>query len=452
MTIFEPLLEIVRSEATTALVTDAALNAVMELLASESGVFGNHNSGDFEEVLELTAEAATHCRFEASSDDMDEVVLYSILKLLRCCLFHELGAKLEDETVYGMVQTCVRLALQTRFSSLLRRAAEITTSDMMCLLFARLIPSVKGAANQEPERHDLMVGQELSNEIMLERILIQVKEAEDSNADASVAGVVNSQRVQFSKESNTVKKMLESGLSVSCKLFKFICSLLDRTKPANSDNSVLFAFAVIRAIILKFGGELQHVPGLLSIVQDDMFQCLLQNLQTDNFLILSGSLSLTRNLFVFLTKHVKLQMELVISKLIEWNMSEGVPYQKQEITMEFLVDLLRVPNFVAEIYINYDCDPNCTDLFEKIAMFLYKNSYPPDGALYTTHVLTLEGLLSIAQSISDHIDNSPNNDGDNQAFRIDPELVKRRKVKRNDEDIIIHLLFFGHSNHHRKVF
>jgi hypothetical protein len=116
----------------------------------------------------------------------------------------------------------------------------------------------------------------------------------------------------------------------------------------------------------------------------------------------------------------------VINKVIEWIMCDGVPYQKQEITLEFLVDLFRLPWFMAELYINYDCDPNCTDLFEKIAMFLYKNSYPPDGALYTTHVLTLDGLLAIVQAIADRARGASLTH--HRGTPIDAELVRRRKV------------------------
>ena len=103
LALFEPFLEIVRSETTSGLVTDAALNAVIQLMDS-SGVLSDRS--ECEEVLELIAEAATHCRFESSpGDDGDEVVLHSILKLLKHTLCHPLGGKLEDETVFGMVNT-----------------------------------------------------------------------------------------------------------------------------------------------------------------------------------------------------------------------------------------------------------------------------------------------------------------------------------------------------------
>ncbi len=439
LVLFEPFLEIVRSESTSGLVTDAALNAVIQLLVSERGIIRQGAEGEV--VLELVAEAGTHCRFESSpGDDGDEVVLGSILNLLKHTLCHPLGVRLEDETVFGMVQTCVRLALQPRFSTLLRRHAETTATEMLRVVFRRVLPICPQVVRP---KEDLAPGQHLSDDEILERMLVQVTESERSEVEKDTSGLLNAQRVQFSKESNTVKKMLQSELSVCCKLFKLVCSLLDRSRAVNNDASVLLGFSVIQAILVEFGSSLESVPGLLAIVQDDLSHNLLQNLLTDNFLILSGALSVMRNLFVTLTRHIKLQMELIINKLIEWIMVEAVPYQKQEVTLEFLVDILRVPDFVSQLYVNYDCDPNCSDLFEKIAVFLYKNSYPADGSLYSTHILTLDGLLCIARGVLDHAhaarerqrrllleDGSGDSNGSGALDRLDldPVLVRRRKV------------------------
>lgn len=404
----------------------AALVAVVALLNAQTIL--TLETRECEEVLELIAEAATHCRFEASADDTDELVLAKILELLRCTLEHPVGAKLEDETVYGMVQTCLRLSMQARFSGLLRRTAEQAVTSMVCTVFGRNIEALGGAVQSTQAVTE--VSGALSDEGILQRILQNIMDSERPELESSVAGVVNTQRVQFSRENNTVKKMLESGLSVCCKLFKLMCSLLDRTKNSNNDASVLLGTSVIQAVLLRFGSDLEVIPGLVALVQDDLFHFLLQNLLTDNFLVLTGTLSVTRNLFVFLTRHIKLQMELVINKAIEWIMCDGVPYQKQEITLEFLVDLFRLPWFMAELYVNYDCDPNCTDLFEKIAVFLYKNSYPPDGALYTSHVLALEGLLAVATAVADRIRRDSNSHS--RGTPIDAELVRRRKqIKRH---------------------
>jgi brefeldin A-resistance guanine nucleotide exchange factor 1 len=435
LVLFEPFLEIVRSETTTGLVTDAALNAVMQLLVAGRGIL-RQDVPESEVVLELVAEAATHCRFESSpGDDGDEVVLSSILNLLKHTLCHPIGTRLEDETVFGMVQTCVRLSLQPRFSTLLRRHAETTATEMLGVVFRRALPLCQPLV---VAREELAPAQNLKDDEILDRMLSQVTDSERSEVERDVTGMLNSQRVQFAKEGNTVKKMLQSELSVSCKLFKLVVSLLDRSRPVTNDASVLLGFSVIQALLLEFGGSLERVPGLLAIVQDDLAHNLLQNLVTDNFLVLSGALSVTRNLFVTLTKHIKLQMELIINKLMEWIMVEVAPYQKQEITLEFLVDVLRVPNFVSQLYINYDCDPNCSDLFEKIAVFLYKNSYPADGSLYSTHILTLDGLLCIARGIVDHAradkarKQLPAGDesgiDEEAAPEVDATLVRRRKV------------------------
>lgn len=293
---------------------------------------------------------------------------------------------------------------------------------MMCTVFGRVVAGCEPSA---PVADELARGQQLSDQDVLDRMLVQVTESERSEVEKETGGVLNTQRVQFAKESNTVKKMLESELSVGCKLFKLVCSLLDRSRPVNSDASVLLGLSIIQAVLLAFGPALERVPGLLAIVQDDLTHNLLQNLLTDNFLVLSGALGLTRSLFVALTRHIKLQMELIINKLIEWIMVESVPYQKQEITLEFLVDVLRIPGFISALYINYDCDPNCSDLFEKIALFLYKNSYPSDGTLYTTHLLTVDGLLAIARSVAEHTRQAGAGAAESP---LDAELIRRRKL------------------------
>ncbi len=66
LALLEPFLEVVRSEQTTGLVTEAALVAVIALLKSKSII--TLDAPECDEVLELIAEAATHCRFEASGE------------------------------------------------------------------------------------------------------------------------------------------------------------------------------------------------------------------------------------------------------------------------------------------------------------------------------------------------------------------------------------------------
>ena len=68
-------------------------------------------------------------------------------------------------------------------------------------------------------------------------------------------------------------------------------------------------------------------------------------------------------------------------------MSEAprISYEQREIALESVVQLLRVPGLVTEVYLNYDCDLYCTNLFEDLMKLLSKVSqtfgfFMPDGS------------------------------------------------------------------------
>lgn len=118
-----------------------------------------------------------------------------------------------------------------------------------------------------------------------------------------------------------------------------------------------------------------------------------------------------------------------------------MPYEMKEMALEALVQLWRIPSFVTELYINYDCDFYCSNLFEDLTKLLSKvihlnldfwmthqnhaakllwkvylvntahwmiwsttlqNAFPVSGQLYTTHLLSLEALLTVIDSIEAH--------------------------------------------------
>ena len=56
---------------------------------------------------------------------------------------------------------------------------------------------------------------------------------------------------------------------------------------------------------------------------------------------------------------------------------------------------------MVDIYTNYDCDMQCTNLFEDMVKFLSKNTFPLSGSLNALNLLSLEGLLAIVRSLAD---------------------------------------------------
>lgn len=77
----------------------------------------------------------------------------------------------------------------------------------------------------------------------------------------------------------------------------------------------------------------------------------------------------------------------------------SLPYEHLEIALETVVQLCTDPNFLVDMYINFDCDLNSNNLFSRLADFLYKTSFPHNGQLLSLNLLALDGLLAILYSV-----------------------------------------------------
>lgn len=65
---------------------------------------------------------------------------------------------------------------------------------------------------------------------------------------------------------------------------------------------------------------------------------------------------------------------MYVKKLMEIITVENpkMPYEMKEMALEAVVQLWRIPSFVTELYINYDCDYYCANLFEELTKLLSK--------------------------------------------------------------------------------
>lgn len=67
-------------------------------------------------------------------------------------------------------------------------------------------------------------------------------------------------------------------------------------------------------------------------------------------------------------------VQMYLTKLMEIIVSESlrITYEQREIALESIVQMLRIPGLVTELYLNYDCDLYCTNLFEDLTKLLSK--------------------------------------------------------------------------------
>lgn len=104
-------------------------------------------------------------------------------------------------------------------------------------------------------------------------------------------------------------------------------------------------------------------------------------------------------LFESLRQNLKFQLERYFRTLMEIVGADTSRYERKEMALEAIVHLFRVPNLAGELYLNYDCGLYCTNLFEDLTKLLSENAFPTTGIIQSTHVLSLEALLTIINKI-----------------------------------------------------
>lgn len=65
--------------------------------------------------------------------------------------------------------------------------------------------------------------------------------------------------------------------------------------------------------------------------------------------------------------------------LIDNNLQRTTSYEQKEMALEYIVQLWRIPGLVTELYLNYDCDLYCSNVFEDLTKLLVENAFPRSG-------------------------------------------------------------------------
>ncbi|XP_042312385.1 Golgi-specific brefeldin A-resistance guanine nucleotide exchange factor 1 isoform X3 [Sceloporus undulatus] len=207
---------------------------------------------------------------------------------------------------------------------------------------------------------------------------------------------VNPRGVRFTQCSQKEgTALVPYGLPCIRELLRFLISL---TNPLDRHNSEVMIHMGLQLLTVALElASVANFPSLLGLVKEELCRYLFQLLSVERLNLYSASLRVCFLLFENMREHLKFQLEMYIKKLMEIITVENpkMPYEMKEMALEAIVQLWRIPSFVTELYINYDCDYYCANLFEDLTKLLSKNAFPVSGQLYTTHLLSLEALLTV---------------------------------------------------------
>lgn len=267
-------------------------------------------------------------------------------------------------------------------------------------------------------------------------------------------------------------------------LFRVLVDLLDPHDRRHPDAMRVMALRIIDVALEVAGPSIAQHPTLAVLAEDRLCRYLFQLVRSDNMAILHESLIVAGTLLTTCRGVLKLQQELFLSYLvaclhprveiprepgIDPSLYAGVPQapklvkpapsqpgsgrstpvpvkdrQKlgmeggsrkpdaREAMVESVGALARIPSFMVELFVNYDCDVDRSDLCEDMVGLLSRNAIPDSATWSTTSVppLCLDALLGYVNFIAERLDDEPITDGvpDRQALR-EQRARKKNVVK-----------------------
>ncbi|XP_044879559.1 Golgi-specific brefeldin A-resistance guanine nucleotide exchange factor 1 isoform X5 [Mauremys mutica] len=273
------------------------------------------------------------------------------------------------------------------------------------------MPSIEPSATEHPHKHEpqnegLRVEKIQSASVeSIPEVLEECTSVAEHSDSASVHDMdyVNPRGVRFTQSSQKEGiALVPYGLPCIRELFRFLISL---TNPHDRHNSEVMIHMGLQLLTVALeSAPVANCQSLLGLVKDELCRHLFQLLSVERLNLYAASLRVCFLLFESMREHLKFQLEMYIKKLMEIITVENpkMPYEMKEMALEAIVQLWRIPSFVTELYINYDCDYYCSNLFEDLTKLLSKNAFPVSGQLYTTHLLSLEALLTVIDSTEAH--------------------------------------------------
>lgn len=429
---------------------------------------------NFAHAMLLLSSTITHCRFEGSNDPTDEVVFLRILQLMENMVCGPCGDVLGDQSVCEMMECGLSICCHQSMHEVIRRSAEISMVKM-CQRIFQTLKDLGEESGEEPEALEETVREDMDNVKIdssasgaqaVERrdrsSLSTSLEAPKSSTDGRPSQEMNSSQLDLSKDSETEETpdVRPYSLPSIRELFRVLADLLDPHDRTHTDTMRVMALRIVNVALEVAGPAIAYHPSLASLAKDTLCRNLFQLVRSENVSILHESLRVAGTLLATCRTVLKLQQELYLSYVvaclhprvpipdepaIDPALFEGVPQapkiqgppsgrgtpvpvkdrrqlgmeggsrkpDAREAMVESVGALMRIPSFMVELFVNYDCEVDRSDLCVDMVGLLARNAFPDSATWSTTNVppLCLDSLLGYVQFIADRLEDEPQRNG-----------------------------------------
>ena len=393
----KPFLDIIVTPETSGPITAGALGSISKFLLYE--FVRTKDAIRAAEGANRIAFIVCRCRFEATDTEGDEVVSMKIVQVLVDLLRCSAGALLTDHSVYEICLACLGICSQSRLSELLRRAAEHCLTQVILTVFSRLTCD----AQVEATLDDGSPTAEAKDKTPA-AAAIWDERPESASAFMSEADEVACQDALDKREiwPKSIVSKPPHGVSCMQKILILLCQLTDPSK--KDERSRVLGLSLLNLVLETCGSSLSNHPVLVNVMQNTLCKFLLQNSRTTSLSILSLVLRAVFNMFNSVGVHLKVQLEVFFNSMhLALAENTSSPPLIREMALESLVEFCREPQLIIDLYVNYDCAVQSTNLFERLVKFLFKMS-EPGNSLNSFHLQAFEGILAILGALCKEID------------------------------------------------
>jgi hypothetical protein len=370
------------------------------------GRFQGQGSGGGIVVDSSRSYLATHSFSSTSDEDVVLTLLSLSVQVLRCPAGRNL---LPPRDVIGIFDTClyVYIAAQDAKRSLLRSAAADALGHCVIVVFgmrkrpARTSACIRNAdAVAGPPGRDDIGGRADEGETDSDDDWGDRDPTEDNGLVDDAFGrknMVKSDAISHPKLDEDGRKVGDMAEDEEPALVAIMHRLTSLADPLLHDDDTCQLGLGLVNIALETMSDVDDIsvgsPRLLKVMQNNLCRNLLRLSTSKDLTCMGLTLRVIFNLFNGIKDHLKVQLEVFltsvhlriltssihpVSKKRVWSSSP----ERRELALESLLEFCREPHLMADLYMNYDCDINCTNLFETICSTLAKVANPENESVY----------------------------------------------------------------------
>jgi golgi-specific brefeldin A-resistance guanine nucleotide exchange factor 1 len=358
--IVQPFLNLLCNQNVSLELSSASLSALQSLMKTE--LYSSSSADAARRISDATIDGILACRSFAVEQQLlgDEAVLLQSFLTLNDCIKSPVGDFVSQKHLESIVKGMIRINFDVRSSDLIKKSFEFNLLELVSTLFSR----------------------------------VETTEAE------SISSVRH--------------------------LLLFFCQQLDSSEVASLPDLRTLFLRLILVALQRSGACLVANDGYIEVIQQVVCKSIIKNCASclEDHAIMSYGVNCMQTLLVLaphsIKAHIQTFIHFVVLRLLE---SKKPSPECHEVLIEFLVDLLNKPDFSLFLYVNFDCDSHCQDLFERLVKFLCRSSFTDSTNSFSKRCL--DCLIAVLRDME-----SRNNRSDVGNFQlVEAEKIKKRRLQ-----------------------